>query len=111
MPRAVCAPGYHQRNDGSYDEHRDASHLCRLRGVSEITDDSRREETRSISGVDDADIHDNAAINFPVAEDAFARWAVEAVHFGIGDVDAEAGDEQSSFVVVEEFGGFGPVWD
>lgn len=93
MPHAVCAPGYHQRDDGRHDKDGNAAHLRCLRGVPEIADDSRGEETGSISGVDDADVHDDAAVDFPVAEDAFARWAIEAVHFGIGDVDAQTRDE------------------
>lgn len=111
MACAVCAPSHHQRNNSRDDEHGNAAHLSRLRSVSEIADDGGREETRRISGVDNADVHDDAAVDFPVAKDAFARGAIEAVHFGVGDVDAQAGDEQSSFVVVEELGGFGPVWD
>lgn len=111
MARAVCTPSYHQRNNSRNNKHRDTAHLRRLRSVSEIANDSRREETRSIPSVDNADVHNDAAVDFPVPKDAFARWAVEAVHFRVGDVDAQTGDEQSSFVVVEEFGGFGPVWD
>ena len=111
MARAVRAPGYHQRNNRRDDKDRDAAHLRCLRGVSEITNDSRREETRGVASIHDADVHDDAAVDFPVAEDAFPRWAVKAVHFGVGDIDAQARDEECSFVVVEEFGCFGPVWD
>lgn len=111
MPRAVCAPGYYQRDDGRHDKDGNAAHLCRLRGVPKVTNDSRCEETGGVASVDNANVHDDAAVDLPIAEDAFACWPIETVHFCIGDVDAQAGDEQSPFVVVEEFGGFGPVWD
>ena len=82
-----------------------------MRSISEIANNSRREETRSIASIDDPDVHDNTTVDFPVAENAFPRGAIEAVHLSVSDVDTEASDEECSFVVVEEFGGFGPVWD
>ena len=44
MACAVCAPGHHQRNNSRDDKHGNAAHLSRLRSVSEIADDSGREE-------------------------------------------------------------------
>jgi hypothetical protein len=63
--------------------------LC---GVSKIADDGRCEEAGRIAGVDDADVHDNTAVDFPVGENAFPSWAVKAVHFRVCYVGTQASD-------------------
>jgi hypothetical protein len=82
--------------------------LC---GVSEVADNGRCEEAGGIPGVDDADVHDNTAVDFPVGENAFPSWAVKAVHFRICHVGTQASDEKPSLVLVQECGRLGPVWN
>jgi hypothetical protein len=83
--------------------------LRRLCGVSEIADDGRCEETGRVAGVDDADIHYDAAVDLPVGEDAFPSWAVEAVHSRICYVGAQTSNEKPSLVFVQEFGRLRPI--
>ena len=109
VAETVCAPRYGQRDHSSDHEHWDAAHLCCLGSVAEIANDGRREEAGGVARVDDAEIHDHAAVHFPISEDASASWAIKAVHFCVCHVCTQASDQKSSLVFVEELGRLGPV--
>lgn len=111
MAQPIRRPGDCERNNGRDHEDGDAAHLRRFGGIAQLLDDGGGEEAGRVARVDNADVHDDAAVYFPVGEDASARGAVEPVHFGVGHVGAEARDEEAPLFVVEEFARFRPVGD
>jgi hypothetical protein len=111
MPHTIGIPRNDQGDHSRYHEDGNATHLRCLCGIPKIADDGRCEEAGGIAGVDNANIHDNTAVDFPVGEDAFPSWAVEAVHFCVCHVGTQASDEQFSLVLVQECGRLRPVWN
>lgn len=111
MPQPVRQPGDYERNNGRDHENGDAAHLRRFGGIAQLLDDGRGEEAGGVARVHNADVHDDAAVDFPVGEDASARGPVEPVHFGVCHVGAEARHEEAPLFVVEEFARFRPVGD
>jgi len=111
MLHPVRYPRHTDRNQGGDDIHRDGQHLRPLGRIAHLADDGRDEETARVARADDADVHEGAAPDFPVAEDAARGAAVEAVHLGLAAVGAEAGEEVCAFVGGEECGGLGPGGD
>jgi hypothetical protein len=111
VPYSIGTPCNDQRDHGRDNEDGNAAHLRCLCGIPKVADDGRREEAGGIPGVDDTDIHDNTAIDFPVGENAFPSWAIEAVHSCICYVGAQTSDQKPSLVFVQKCCRFRPVWN
>ena len=88
MARAVGTPGDDERYHGRDDKDRYAADLSRFCGEAKIFDDGWGEEAGGVAGVHNPDVHDDAAVDLPIAKDSLSCRAVEAVHFGVGDVGA-----------------------
>lgn len=94
MAKAIGQPSSDERADGGNDEDGNRADLGRGARVAHLTDDSGNEERARVARVDDSHVHDNAAVDFPVLEDAAGYFVFCQLSFAVTE-EGKRGDTYS----------------